>query len=156
MHLGQHETFTKTITPAAIANVAGLCDGTTVMTLDGALPVSDLTAGDRIITRDTGMAVLRDVKTRSVTVAAVRIKAGSLGHSRPEQDMILGPDTLVHIRDWRAKALFGADVATVKAKRLLDGEFVSEEDATQVTVYELIFDKQHIVYADGMEVATAS
>jgi len=91
-----------------------------------------------------------------VRVASIQIKAGSLGHTRPQDDMIVGPDTLVHIRDWRAKALFGADVATVKAKRLIDGEFVSEQDATTMTVYELIFDKQHILYADGLEVASAS
>jgi len=71
-------------------------------------------------------------------------------------DMVMGPDTLVHIRDWRAKALFGADVATVKAKRLIDGEFVSEISATTMTFYELIFDRQHIVYVDGLEVVSTA
>lgn len=70
--------------------------------------------------------------------------------------MIVGPDTLVHIRDWRAKALFGADIATVKAKRLIDGEFVAEQAEASITVHELISDKQHILYADGLEVASAS
>ena len=126
------------------------------MTLDGELPVEHLNAGDRIITRDSGMAILREIRSQEVHVASILIKAGSLGHTRPQDDMIVGPDTLVHIRDWRAKALFGADVATVKAKRLLDGEFVSEVEAKTMTVFELVFDKQHIVYADGLEVASAS
>jgi len=157
MHLGNTKDFKDNIVVAApIANVAGLAAGTTVMTLDGEMPVEHLNVGDRIITRDAGMSVLRDIKTHTVHVAPIKIKAGSLGHTRPQDDMLVGPDTLVHIRDWRAKALFGADVATVKAKRLIDGEFVSEQDAASMTVYELIFDRQHILYADGLEVASAA
>ena len=157
MHLGKTTEFNNgaiVSMPAAI--VAGLATGTTVMTLNGEMPVEHLNAGDRVITRDSGMAVLREIRGAEVRVASIQIKAGSLGHTRPQDDMIVGPDTLVHIRDWRAKALFGADVATVKAKRLIDGEFVSEQAATTMTVYELVFDKQHILYADGLEVASAS
>jgi hypothetical protein len=138
------------------ANVSGLAPGTTVMTLNGEVPVGQLTAGNRIITRDHGMAILRDIRTSQVRVAAVKFKAGSLGHTRPQDDIIVGPDTLVHIRDWRAKALFGADVATVKEIRLIDGEFISEIDAKKMTIYELVFDRQHIIYADGPEVASAA
>lgn len=157
MHLGTPTEFKDRIAVSAkVANVAGLAAGTTVMTLDGELPVEHLSVGDRIITRDAGMAVLRDIRSQDVHVASIQIKAGSLGHTRPQDDMIVGPDTLVHIRDWRAKALFGADVATVKAKRLIDGEFVSEQGAQTLTVYELIFDRQHILYADGLEVASAA
>lgn len=157
MHLGSTQDFKDRVAVVAkAANVAGLTQGTTIMTLDGERAVEDLKAGDRIITRDSGMAILRDLRTKEAHVASIQIKAGSLGHTRPEDDMMVGPDTLVHIRDWRAKALFGADVATVKAKRLIDGEFVSELDAKTVTVHELVFDRQHIVYADGLEVASAA
>lgn len=157
MHLGHTTEFKNPIAvPSKAANVAGLAAGTTVMTLDGELPVEHLNIGDRVITRDAGMAVLRDVRSKEVLVASIQIKAGSLGHTRPQDDMIVGPDTLVHIRDWRAKALFGADVATVKAKRLIDGEFVSEQAPKTLTVYELVFDRQHILYADGLEVASAA
>ena len=157
MHLGSTQEFKDRVVVAApVANVAGLSSGTTVMTLDGEKAVEDLKAGERIITRDSGMAILRDVRNKEALVASIRIKAGSLGHTRPQADMLVGPDTLVHIRDWRAKALFGADVATVKAKRLIDGEFVSEIEARKMTVSELVFDKQHIIYADGLEVASAA
>lgn len=157
MHLGNTQDFDSSFAVTTMpANVAGLAAGTSVMTLDGELPVEHLSVGDRVITRDSGMSVLREIKSREVHVASIQIKAGSLGHTRPQDDMIVGPDTLVHIRDWRAKALFGADVATVKAKRLIDGEFVSEIEAASMTVYELIFDKQHILYADGLEVASAA
>lgn len=162
MHLGRNKDFedrTIVATPLKFAsrqNVAGLAEGTTVMTLDGETPVERLKVGDRIITRDAGMSVLRDIRSTKAKVAAIQIKAGSLGHTRPEEDMIVGPDTLVHIRDWRAKALFGADVATVKAKRLIDGEFISERDEVSMMTYELVFDRQHIIYADGLEVASTN
>lgn len=157
MHLGTTQDFKGGEAVTSIrTNVAGIAAGTTVMTLDGETRVEDLKAGCRVITRDAGMSVLRDIKSHTTMVASIQIKAGSLGHTRPQDDMIVGPDTLVHIRDWRAKALFGADVATVKAKRLIDGEFVAEQAATPMTVYELIFDKQHIFYADGLEVASAT
>ena len=157
MHLGNTQDFKDRVAVSMPpANVAGLAAGTTVMTLDGEKAVETLTSGDRIITRDSGMAILRETRSQNVHVTSIQIKAGSLGHTRPEDDMIVGPDTLVHIRDWRAKALFGADVATVKAKRLIDGEFVSEVEAKTLTFYELIFEKQHIVYADGLEVASTA
>ena len=162
MHLGRTKDFddrTIVATPlksVSRQNVAGLTEGTTVMTLDGEKSVESLKAGDRVITRDAGMSVLREIRSTKAKTSAIKIKAGSLGHTRPEKDMTVGPDTLVHIRDWRAKALFGADVATVKAKRLLDGEFVSEESEAAMMVYELVFDRQHVIYADGLEVASTN
>ena len=157
MHLGSTQEFKDRVAVSSItANIAGVAAGTTIMTLDGEKLVEHLKAGDRIITRDAGMSVLREIRHTATHVASIQIKAGSLGHTRPEDDMIVGPDTLVHIRDWRAKALFGADVATVKAKRLIDGEFVSEVKAQTMDVYELIFDNQHIFYADGLEVASTA
>lgn len=134
---------------------AGLAGGTTVITMKGETLVDDLKVGDRIVTRDTGMSVLREIRTATVTMTPISIKAGSLGHTRPERDVVIGPETLVHIRDWRAKALFSTDVATIEAKRLVDGEFVSEQGTTTMTTYELVFDRQHIIYADGLEVVSA-
>lgn len=98
MHLGNTKVFKDNIVVAApIANVAGLAAETTVMTLDGEMPVEHLNVGDRIIICDAGMSVLRDIKTHTVHVAPIKIKAGSLGHTRPQDDMLVGPDTLVHI-----------------------------------------------------------
>ena len=136
--------------------LAGLCAGTTVMTMTGEVRVEDLAPGDRIITRDAGMAVLRDVRTRTVTARPIRIKAGSLGHTRPDRDMIVLPGTLVHIRDWRAEALFGTRTALVEADRLVDGEFLALQDKQTLTAHDLVFDRQHILYADGVEVASAA
>ncbi len=152
MHLGTEIRFAD----AKLASIetTGLIAGTTVMTLDGELPVEHLNVGDSVITRDTGMAVLRDIRVLEVAMTPIRIKAGSLGHTRPDRDMLVAPGALIHIRDWRAEALFGKKSALVPARRLADGEFVAEQATQTVKVYELIFDRQHILYADGMEMAS--
>lgn len=154
MQLG---TITRTA-PAVAANTieSGLCAGTTIMTLDGEIPVELLSVGDRVITRDSGMSVIKAINSRDVKMQPIRIKAGSLGHTRPDRDMIVAPGARIHIRDWRAEALFGVAAATVEAHRLLDGEFLAQQPTRDVTVYDIAFDREHIVYADGIEVVSAA
>jgi len=139
--------------PNPVHTEEGLFGGTIVLTLDGEMPVEHLTPGDRIITRDTGVATLRGITAAVRKLAPVRIKAGSLGHTRPDRDIALPPATRLHIRDWRAEALFGTPTAMVAAGRLIDGEFIAQAEPQKITVYRLAFDGGHIVYADGLEVA---
>jgi hypothetical protein len=138
--------------PAVETKVAGLPCGTVVLTLDGEMPVDHLVPGDRVISRNSGMAVLRDIQVVEVRTPMVRILAGSLGHTRPDRDMMVGPETLVHIRDWRAQALYGAASAMVPAARLVDGEFVAETEEVTARLYTLTFDRPQVIYADGLEV----
>jgi hypothetical protein len=139
-------------TREASAIVAGLPGGTTILTREGERGVETLAPGDRIITRDSGLATLRALRVCEAEVALVRIRAGSLGHTRPERDSRLGPGTPVHIRDWRAQALYARPSAMVPALRLIDGEFVAAEPAARHRLYTLVFDRPHVVYADGLEI----
>lgn len=153
MQLGTIDTTTAAaVTPT---QTSGVCTGTTVMTLDGETPVEHLSVGDRIITRDSGMAVLKEIRMTRAKIQPIRIKAGSLGHTRPDRDMIVAPNALLHIRDWRAEAIFGAATAKVEAHKLVDGEYLAVQPAREMDVYELVFDRQHIIYADGIEMITA-
>lgn len=144
-----------TVQTGATQSLSGICAGTTIMTLDGEIPVEHLSVGDRVITRDSGMAILRDIKVASHKTQTIRIKAGSLGHTRPDRDMLVAPQAQIHIRDWRAEALFGASAAIVSADRLVDGEYLAMQDSRDMTFYTLTFDRQHILYADGIEMASA-
>ncbi|MBE0452190.1 Hint domain-containing protein [Roseovarius autotrophicus] len=135
---------------------AGLWTGGIILTLDGERRTEDLRAGDRIVTRDAGMAVLRGIVRRRARAALVRIRAGSLGHTRPERDVILPAGQPILVRDWRARALFGADHAIVPAARLVDGEFVTLTGLAEVDLWRLDFDRPHILYLDGLEVASAA
>lgn len=154
MHIGTKTRDTVATTDTQL--LAGACAGTTIMTLDGEMPVEHLAPGMRVITRDSGMAVLRDVTAQTVRVAPIRIKAGSLGHTRPDRDMMVAPHAQIHIRDWRAEALFGSPAAMVEAQRLVDGEFLAAQTPREMTLYTLTFDRQHILYADGIEMASAA
>ena len=138
--------------PARLTLMPGLAAGTVVLTLRGEVAVEELVPGDRVITRDAGAQTLRAVEAAAARVAPVRIAAGSLGHNRPGRDMAMGPGTRIHLRDWRAKALYGSARALVEAHRLIDGEFVTEERPRGLTLYALAFDAPQIVYADGVEV----
>lgn len=143
---------------SASREATGLLAGTLVMTLDGELPVEHLAPGDRIITRDAGMAVLRAVRITPMRLAPIEVRAGSLGHTRPDRTTRLAPGARVHIRDWRAKAIYGTATADIPARRLTDGEFISEAPVERVCVHDLVFafDQPHILYADGLEVASAA
>ncbi|WP_458790264.1 Hint domain-containing protein [Yoonia sp. MH D7] len=150
-------TITRTAKAVATQTTeSGICAGTTIMTLDGEIPVEHLSVGDRVITRDSGMSVVKMVSSRDVKMQPIRIKAGSLGHTRPDRDMMVSPDARIHIRDWRAEALFGANAATVEAHRLVDGEFLAQLPSRLVKVYDIAFDREHIIYADGVEMMSAS
>lgn len=150
------KTIENTIAQDAKSNPAairGISSGTKIMTLEGEMPVEFLSAGDRVITRDSGMAVLKDVRARKVACEVVHITAGSLGHNRPEADIALPAGQEILIRDWRAEAIFGKKQAMVPAARLVDGEYVRAMGKGVMTVYELVFDNDHVVYAGGLEVA---
>ncbi|MBT51816.1 MAG: hypothetical protein CMF72_00040 [Mameliella sp.] len=130
--------------------------GALVLTLDGALPVEYLTPGDRVITRDSGTARLQALHTHRRRLAAVTIAPGTLGHMRPDHEVTLPAVQEILLRDWRASALFGARQALVPLSRLIDGTFIRDAGKVDLQLYELVFDTPHIVYADGLELASSA
>jgi hypothetical protein len=148
--VGGHDPQTGQLNPDLTAT-QGIASGSIVMTLDGEMPVEFLNSGDRIVTRDTGMSVIRSVRSFQTTCRAVRLRAGSLGHTRPDRDVVLSADQHVLIRDWRAEALFGGKRAMVPASRLIDGEFVTDLGEIDMLLYQIEFDSPHVIYVDGLE-----
>lgn len=137
--------------PATIRPVPALTAGVTVLTLAGALPVEHLTPGDRVITRD-GARTLKAIHARTEAVARmVRVSASAIGVEQPEEDMLITPDTMILIRDWRAKALAAAPQAVVSAAKLIDGEYVRMIETDEIWMISLHFDAPEIIYANGLE-----
>lgn len=135
-----------------MANVSlGITSGTQVLTAMGAIAVEALSEGSRIITRDAGMSVLRRIEKFESDCDVVRIRAGSLGHDRPEHDTDLPANQKILIRDWRAQALTGQKQALMRVGRLEDGEFLKSLPVAKRVFYRLRFDTDHIIYADGLE-----
>ena len=134
----------------------GLCEGTHVMTSEGALPVEYLAAGDRIKT-PKGLRTLRHVSARPLRDCPIEVRRGALGPGRPAQDMWLAPDQPVRLADWRSHKLFGADTPAVPVSRLQDGEHITwGEHPGEMLVYDLELESEQVIYAEGMEVMSAA
>ncbi len=97
--------FSRSSGGAGTPLAPGMLTGTTVRTLDGLLPVDFLTPGDRIVTRAGARRLTSVAVVARRQVDLVRLKASTMRHDRPEQDLLLSPGQPVIIRDWRARAL---------------------------------------------------
>lgn len=146
----------QTDSPHPAAPPLGLTEGTIVLTADGEIPVEFLTPGDRIVTRGTGLVPLAGVTRSSGMTRRILFAAGSLGHTRPESDLILPADQRVLVRDWRAAALAGRAQAALRAAALVDGEFIRDLGPGRVRLFQLRFDRPQVIYAGGMEVTGSS
>lgn len=131
----------------------GFAAGSIVLTLDGEIPVEHLTVGDRVITRDSGMAVISDIHATKVTCEMVAVMAGSLGHTRPDRDSVFPADQPILLRDWRAQAMYGRPQALSTMRELVDGEFVRLCPPQELILWQIGFENSHIVYVDGLEIA---
>lgn len=134
---------------------AGLAPGTTVLTMDGAIPVEFLNPGDRIITR-RGVRKLKAVMRHTLPEGTPRVvvSADALG-GKPATDITLMPGQRVLIRDWRAQALWGKDIAAPQAARLVDGHYIRTETTGAQIMLSLYLGAPEIIYADGLELASA-
>lgn len=145
--------FSRSAGGAGTGPAPGILAGTRVRTLEGILPVEYLTPGDRIVTRAGARRLTSISVVARKMVDLVRIRASTMGHDRPDQDLFLSPGQPVVIRDWRAQALYGLPAAAIPAARLADGEFVCLETHRQVRLFTLRFDDEEVIYAEGLELA---
>lgn len=134
-------------------NAPGILAGTHVHTLEGLLPVEFLEPGDRIVTRTGAVRLIAISSSVRKDATLVRICASSLGYDRPEVDLLVAPGQQIMIRDWRAKVLYGAEVAAVAASRLIDGDFVRAERLPLARLFALRFESAQVIYAEGLELA---
>ncbi|MBI1416662.1 MAG: hypothetical protein GC146_05495 [Limimaricola sp.] len=149
----QITTFVPAYGPVTgAAHALYVIGGTPVLTLDGERKADGLASGDRIISRDSGMTVLRSHCMGAMSVAPIHIKAGALGPNRPETDVTVLPESCILLRDWRATELTGLSAALVPAERLVDGKNIVQGAEAEVTVYELGFERPHVIYVAGLEV----
>ncbi len=140
--------------PQSASDATGIPDGTFVLTQKGDMPVELITPGDKIVTRDAGLATVRSVHSFAWLGRAVCIAAGSLGDTRPEQNLTLPETQPVLIRDWRARAIFGRFRAMVPARDLIDGEFIRDVGLRPMVLHHLRFDTPHVLYAGGLELSS--
>ncbi len=145
--------FSRSAGGAGLPPTAGMLAGTMVRTLEGVLPVDYLTPGDRIVTRSGARRLSSVSAVMRKQIHLVRIRASTMGHDRPDQDLLLSPGQPVVIRDWRAQALYGVSAAAIPASRLADGEFIRVEVHRNARLFTLRFEDEEVIYAEGLELA---
>lgn len=132
--------------------------GTLIATPRGEVPVESLRAGDRIITRDSGMQEIRWVGRRDMSwgdltaaphLKPILIRQGSLGNGLPERDMMVSPNHRVLVANDRTALYFDEHEVLVSAKHLAGGKGVHSVDAAGVSYIHFMFDRHEVVLSNG-------
>lgn len=130
--------------PRAAAG-GGIGAGTLVLTMQGALPIEHLCAGDMVITR-SGSRPLLGVTVRHARRVVV-LPARALSHGAPEEPLVLGVAQPVRLAGHTASALHAPRPAMRPAARLAP----SRAAPAETRLFDLVFDAAQIIYAGGAE-----
>ena len=142
--------------PPRLKIAPGFCQGTTLMTDEGAQPVDWLRAGDRVITRDHGFQKIlwaeRTVAAASAkTRPQIRLATGCAGHNTPEQDLHLHPEHRILLKSPRIELLFACHEAFVPASAVTNGcEIIATHSDQQTSYFHILFKQHEIVLAEGL------
>lgn len=134
---------------------------TTIETPDGARAIENLAVGDRDLTRDNGVQVIRWIGCRTLSkldlvlhpkLAPIRIEAGTLGYNQPKQALSVSPQHRILVRSKVAERMFGANEILIATKHLLTIDGIEiESDLVNVAYFHILFDRHEIVVANGIE-----
>ena len=79
--------------------------------------------------------------------APIRLRKGALPDLTA--DMLVSPQHRMLIEGYRAELLFGEREVLASAKHLVDGKYVTVEEAEAVTYIHMLFDAHEVVFANG-------
>jgi len=137
----------------------GFTSGTWIATARGEIPVDRLRPGDRVLTRDSNLQELRGITRHDLSgrdllnrpeARPVMIRAGALGRSQPERDLLLAPAHAVLLVGPLARALSGRRVVLAASRRLEGRPGVHRVEAARACYVGLAFDRHELVAANGM------
>ncbi len=135
----------------ALPVLEGMAAGTQVLTVEGMRGVETLLPGDRLVTRAGACRLVQIEVTRLENARVVRIRPDTLGQGRPGAEVTLAAGQTLFLRDWRARALYGAEQVAVPAARLADGAYIRRETLPEARLYTLSFAQPQVIYAEGLE-----
>lgn len=126
--------------------------GTHITLASGAqVRIEDLQVGDKVLTRDDGAQQVRWIGQSTVRAmgefAPILIKAGALNN---EDDLLVSPDHRLFVYQRRDEIGAGSAELLVKARHLVNGETVVVQDGGFVDYFQILFDRHHIIYAEGI------
>ena len=134
---------------------------TYITTPHGPIKISDLRAGDLVITKDDGPQPIRWIGGKKVSPlrlklcphqTPVRLKAGCIAPNVPSHDLTVSPQHRMLFSDTKAKQYYGEDEIFVPAKALLNDTTVSLAHNDDGVYYvHIMFDKHQVIYANDTE-----
>jgi len=133
--------------------------GSRILTPSGECAVETLTAGDQVITADSGAIPVRWVGARHLTrrecmstgALPVQIDAGALGDGRPLTPLTVSPNHCIVVRGSQCELLFGATEVLVPAKALVGFPgFRNVLPRGGIQYYHLLFDRHEVITANGL------
>ena len=130
--------------------------GTHITLASGAqVPIEDLKAGDRVLTRDAGPQEIRWIGNTTLRAvgdyAPVVITEGALFNTR---DLVLSPDHRLFIYQREDRLGAGRSEVLVKVRHLINGDSVYQQDGGFVDYFQILFDDHQIIYAEGIAAET--
>lgn len=130
--------------------------GTNITMSSGAQrPIEGLQVGDKVLTRDDGGQEIRWIGQHTVRAvgdfAPILIKAGTLNNTN---DLMVSPDHRLFIYQRRDALGAGRSEVLVKARHLVNGDTVTQQDGGFIDYFQLLFDQHEIIYAEGIAAET--
>ena len=157
----RHDVERKPQTPRASSGVICFTPGTMILTDDGPRDVAALREGDRIQTKDNGLAEILWRGARRISgarlqaspdLAPVRLRAGALDRDVPDAGLLVSPDHRLVLRGPRARALWNEDEVLVAARDLVNDTTILREHRHRNLHYiHLMLPRHEIVFANGVE-----
>ena len=132
--------------------------GTLIATPKGERPVEELRAGDRVITRDSGIQEIRWVGRKALdrqTLLAsphlqpILIRQGSLGQGLPEKDMLVSPNHRVLVANDMTALYFDSHEVLVAAKHLINNKNIHAAESLGTSYIHFMFDRHEVVLSNG-------
>lgn len=118
-------------------------------------PIEELKVGDKLLTRDDGAQDIRWIGEHTMRAvgdfAPIVIKAGTLNNTN---DLVVSPDHRLFIYQRRDALGAGRSEVLVKARHLVNGETVVQQEGGFVDYFQLLFEQHQIIYAEGIAAET--
>lgn len=126
--------------------------GTHITLASGAqVPIEDLRIGDKVLTRDDGAQEIRWIGQNTLRAngdfAPIVIKAGTLNNAN---DLVVSREHRLFVYQRSDQIGAGQSELLVKARHLVNGDTVYEQNGGFVDYFQLLFDRHHIIYAEGI------
>ena len=131
-------------------NRLGVARGTHVMTARGEVPIERICEGDRVITRDHGMQIVRWVGSETIRVteenAPILFRQGAIKNAR---DLIVSADHRVVVKGAETMLRYGVKEVLIPAHKMVNGQTILRAVGGEVEFFQIITDQHEVIYTEA-------